>query len=202
MKIWHKSANTDLGRIILRWRHRNTGRFYNKILSWILAAFIMGIFTSIVCATLGISDQAVTLSRIAFFITLVGGTFNSYFIYSVFGSEYRITEQAFVSVHPLIGFLPLAEKLAGPEKPLGARFEHLTWEEIKEAKEQDGGLLLILKNNLEEVQIGVSPVVFLANESTVKQTGKSTNTKDENLDRETLKAIVLKIREIKKSVKS
>lgn len=195
MRQWHKSDRPDFGRVLLRWRQKDSGRLLSKAFSWLLAAFIMGICISILCAALGLHGAAKPLSRLAFLITLVGGVLNSYFIYAVSGSEYRITEKAFVSVRPLIGYAPLAEKWGSVDKPLAARFEHLTWEEIKEAREKDGALVLVLKKNLEEVEVGVAPVTFVSQETTAPLSKKSTG---DNLDRETLKLILQKIREIKR----
>jgi hypothetical protein len=199
MKKWHKSTRMDLGRILLRWRHRDVQRFYWKIASWILSAFIIGIFVSILCVGFGVSEMALRWSRAAFFISLVGGVLNSFFIYVVTGSEYRITDKAFVAVRPMIGYEPLAAKLASAERPLGAKLEHLTWDEIKEAREKDGQLALILKSSQEELLIGVEPVVYLAQSETVKRPAKSAGAESENLDRETLKLILLKIRELKRT---
>jgi|WetSurMetagenome_2_1015567.scaffolds.fasta_scaffold651277_1 hypothetical protein len=204
MKIWHKLADTDLGPIVFRWRHCNKSRFYNKIFSWILASFMMGMLTSIVFAFLGIYNQALYFSRIVFFITLVVGLINSWFIHAVFGLEFRLTQKAFVAVRPLLGWLPWAEKLRGADKPLGARFEYLSWEEIKEAREQDGDLVLVLKKNLEEVRISVAPVAWVNDGTRIRLAEKPVSGKTDNLDRETLKTILLKIRDLKKltSVKS
>ena len=112
MKIWHKLADTDLGPIVFRWRHCNKSRFYNKIFSWILASFMMGMLTSIVFAFLGIYNQALYFSRIVFFITLVVGLINSWFIHAVFGLEFRLTQKAFVAVRPLLGWLPWRKNCA------------------------------------------------------------------------------------------
>ena len=195
MRQWHKSDRPDFGRVLLRWRQKDSGRLVGKAFSWLLAAFIMGICISILCAALGLHGAAKPLSRLAFLITLVGGMLNSYFIYAVSGSEYRIYEKAFVAVRPLIGYAPLAEKWGCVDKPLAARFEHLNWEEIKEAHEKDGALLLVLKKNLEEVEVGVAPVTFVSQETAAPLSKKSNG---DNLDRETLKLILQKIREIKR----
>jgi len=199
MKKWHKSNGMDLGRMLLRWRHRDVRRFYMKMLSWLLAAFIMGILTSIVCVTFGLYDQALSLSRLVFFLTLAGGLINSFFIWTVVGPEHRIYENAFVAVRPLIGYAPWAEKWGSVEKPLGARLEHLAWEEIKEARSQDGQLVLILKKELQELPIGVAPVLMLDQISTVKYADKKAGNQDDQLNRETIKLILQKIREIKKT---
>ncbi len=199
MKIWHKLADADPGPIVFRWRHCHARRFYNKIFSWILAAFMMGMLTSIVCALIGIHDQALFFSRIVFFITLAVGLINSWFIHAVFGLEFRLTQKAFVAVRPMIGWLPWAEKLGTPDKPLGARFEYLSWEEIKEAREQEGDLILVLKKNLEEVGVSVSPVSWINDGGRIRTAEKPVSGKTENLDRETLKTILLKIKDLKKS---
>lgn len=198
MKFWHKSKSMNFGNIVLRWRHRDVRRFYYKILSWILAAFIGGIFTSIICAALGIFEQALLLSRIMFLVVFVVGTANSYFIYVVFGSETRLTERALVVVRPVIGHVPLAERLGSPTAPFAARYDYLPWEEIKDVKEQDGQLLLILKKDLQEVQIGVTPVAFVARETAERSSSESLRGADDARDREILKSIVQKVRELRR----
>jgi hypothetical protein len=198
MKFWHKSKSMNFGNIVFRWRQRNTNRFYYKILSWVLAAFIGGIFSSIICAALGIFEHALLLSRITFLIIFVAGCINSYFIYVVYGSECRLTERALVVVRPVIGHIPLAERLGTPIEPFAARYDYLPWEEIKDVKEQEGQLLLILKKDLQEVQIGVTPVAFVARESAERSSSESLRGGDENRDKEILKLIVQKVRELKR----
>lgn len=198
MKFWHKSKSMNFGNTVFRWRHRDTRRFYYKILSWILAAFIGGIFASILCTALGIFEQALLLSRITFLVILVVGVANSYFIYVVFGSEVRLTERALVMVRPVIGHIALAERLGTPAEPFAARFDYLPWEEIKDVREQDGQLLLILKQDLLEVRIGVAPVAFVARDIAEPSGGEALRGGDSSKDKEILKSIVLKVRELKR----
>ena len=56
-----------------------------------------------------------------------------------------------------------------------------------------------MKKNLEEVRISVAPVAWVNDGTRIRLAEKPVSGKTDNLDRETLKTILLKIRDLKKT---
>ncbi len=205
MKVWHKDKQKDFGRMLLGWRHRAVGRFIMKIGSWILGAFVMGILSAI--ALYVILQNAIAAQqggRITFFVVLIIGIISAFFRHIYYGLYYRICEKALVAVRPFCGFEQLICPNGEIEKAFGTKLEYIPWESIKEVREKDGKLLLVLKEYKEPLKISVAPVRALLLPQRDGQVEKRSNQgglfgKDISLDKETMRLVLQKIRETKRS---
>jgi hypothetical protein len=157
MKIWQKTKNWDFGQTLLEWRHHDAGRLGGKIFSWLLGAFVFGILTSIFLAAVGQADLAQPWARLVFFVVLILGTASNVFRCIINGFNYKITQQAMVHVHPYLGW----EKLSGFLGKLTSLFQvsyfTINWKTVKEIREQNNGILLILQDG-QEAPVPVIPV--------------------------------------------
>lgn len=202
MKVWQRgSTETDFGPLLLIWRHRATGRFYGKIFSWLLGGFVMGLLASIFFNAIGLGELSLRAGRILFFLVFILGVISAFFRYVIYGLHYRITQKGLLHVRPLCGI----EKLrpAGEKLLRGDRIEFLPWDEVKSAGEAGGVLTLTLKEG-QLVELGVVPVLALwlltADGGMEKRTSAEGGWKSSaELDKESLKLIVQKIRDLKKS---
>jgi hypothetical protein len=202
MKVWQRSKKeTDFGRVLLIWRHRASGRFFSKIFSWLLGGFVMGLLASILFDTIGLEDQAIHAGRIVFFAVFIIGVISAFFRNLVYGLHYRITQKALLHIRPLCGI----EAWSGAGKCcfLDDRTEYLPWEQIKSVDESEGNLVLTLKDD-NVVNLGVVPVRALwvptADGSMEKRApAKGMWSRSAQLDKEALKLVLQKAREIKKA---
>ncbi|MBN1466317.1 hypothetical protein JXA02_11175 [candidate division KSB1 bacterium] len=160
MKMWNKTTKADFGKVILTWRHRDAGRFFGKIFSWLLGAFVFGILTSIFFAAIQLPDIALPAARIVFFIVFIFGLVNDLFRAIVNGYEYRITQKAIVYSHPFYGWERLGVLLGSAEKPFRQIYRYFFWQELKEIRELDHGILLVHRNE-NEIEVPVQNVIKL-----------------------------------------
>jgi hypothetical protein len=204
MKVWHKDTKIETGKILLIWRHRAVGHFIMKVGSWILGAFVTGLLAAIAMHTINWDAPAQDMGRLTFVVVLVVGSLSAFFRHIYYGLHYRLTEKALVAVRPFCGFEGLLRLLGIDETAWGSKSEYLKWEEIRDAKDEKGVLILQLKDQDEPLKIGVAPVraleLALAGQDSEKRrnSGGMFGT-DANLDKETIRLIVQKIREIKKA---
>ncbi len=205
MKVWQRSSKgLELGRAVLIWRHRATGRFLNKIFSWFLGGFVMGLLASILFDAIGLSDQALYAGRLVFFVVFIAGSISAFFRNMVYGLHYRVTPWALLHIRPLCGIEAWTGSAEGWNR--GDRIEYLPWEQIKSVEESEGNLVLTLKNE-NVVSVGVAPVraiwVPTADGGMEKRnSAKGWWSGSAQLDKEALKLILQKIRDIKKSATS
>ena len=205
MKLWQRgSLTTDFGPLLLIWRHRASGRFFSKIYSWLLGGFVMGLLASILFDAIGLGGFSLYAGRITFFVVFILGVLSAFFRNLAYGLDYRITRNALLHVRPLCSIeslLPADGKLRK-----GDRIDYLPWEEIKSVNEAGGALSLTLKEG-QVVELGVVPVLALwlptpeggIEKRTSAQGGWKSSAE---LDKEALKLIVQKIRDLKKSTTS
>jgi len=204
MKVWQKDKNINFGKTLLAWRHRSVSRFIMKKGSWLLGAFVFGLLTSIFFHTIQQDSLAQNMGRIAFAVVLITGILSAFFRHIYYGLYYRITEKALVAIRPFCGFERLMAWVGSPDKAPLSKLEYLPWEDIKEVKDEKGSLLLVLKDQDEPLQIGVAPVRALLLPLADGEGEQRTNRggifgKDNHLDKETIRLVVQKIREVKKS---
>jgi hypothetical protein len=160
MKIWQKTRTWDFGQTLLEWRRRDYGRFGSKLFSWLLGAFVFGILTSILFMAVGQPDWAQPWARVVFFVVFIFGTTSSFFRCVVHGFNYKITQTAMVHVHPHLGWEKLDTLLGKMMYLFGESYLSINWKNIKEIREQKGGILIILENGQEE-HVPVIPVLIL-----------------------------------------
>ncbi len=160
MKLWNKIFNGDFGDTILTWRYRDVGRFVGKIFSWLLGAFVFGILTSIFFAAIQQPDVALPMARLVFFIIFIIGIVSNFFRALVYGYHFKITQQAIVMAHPFFGWEQLGFLLGSKEKPFRHIDYYLKWQDIKEFRESENGITLILKKD-EEIEILIKNVTEL-----------------------------------------
>jgi hypothetical protein len=201
MQIWQRSdKGSDLGTTLLVWRHRDVGRFISKIFSWLLGGFVLGLLTAILCDFFGIPNET-GYARVLFFVVFIGGVIGAFFHNLVYGLHYRVTDKALLYVRPLFGIESAQE--SGLVRRPGDRIEYLPWEQIKSAEEAEGGLFLHMKDD-KTVRLGVTPVVAVWLPTADGGMEKRTSAqglwhRSAALDKETLKLVIQKIRDIKKS---
>ncbi len=202
MKVWQRSKNREFGKTQLIWRHRAAGRFAGKIFSWLLSGFVLGLLGAVFLNGLGMeAHTAQYAGRVVFFAVFVVGCISAWFRNLVYGLHYRITPQALLFVQPLCGIEAL--RSGGEQLLRGDRVEFIPWEEIKSADETEGALTLTLKDGY-QISVGVTPVNALwtptADGGMEKRIPLGGAGKQNGpLDKEALKLILQKIREIKKS---
>ncbi|HOT96841.1 MAG TPA: hypothetical protein PLN61_01455 [bacterium] len=201
MKVWQRSKKMEFGKTLLIWRHRAAGRFGGKIFSWLLSGFVLGLLGAVLLNALGMEAQASQFAgRVIFFTVFILGCISAWFRNLVYGLHYRITPQALLYVRPLCGIEALR---SGELLHRGDRIEFIPWDEIKSVDEMDGALALTLRNGA-QISIGVTPVIALwtptadgGMEKRIPLGGPGK--KSTPLDKEALKLILQKIREIKKT---
>ncbi|MBN1479619.1 hypothetical protein JXA70_05055 [candidate division KSB1 bacterium] len=159
MKLWNKTFTWDFGDTILSWRIRDGARFFWKILSWLLGAFVFGLGTSIFFLAIQMPHMSLPAARAVFFIVFILGIVSNWFRAIVFGYQYKITQRAIVHAHPFFGWEKLGVILGSEDKPFRQMNYYFDWQEIKEIREQEKGLV-ILKNDL-EIEIPVHNVIKL-----------------------------------------
>lgn len=206
MKIWHRSKGENFGQTLLAWRHQSTGRFINKIGSWLLGGFVMGILASIFFKMIGLADLGLYAGRAVFFLVFFLGVLSAFFRNIVHGLEYRITEKALLHVQPLCGIESLTKFVAAALRMRWERVTFLPWEEIKSVQDQEGHLHLTLKGDT-TVSIQVTPVRSIDIASGGNAFEQRTHDRgffghDAGFDKETVKLIVQRIRDIKKQAAS
>lgn len=160
MKLWNKSFSWDFGDTILAWRVRDGGRFFWKILSWLLGAFVFGLGTSILFAAIQMPELSLPAARVVFFIVFILGVMSNLFRAIVYGYQYKITQQAIVHAHPLYGWEKLGTLLGSADKPFRQTNYYFFWQEIKDVHEKEKGLVLSLKS-AHEIEIPVHNVIKL-----------------------------------------
>ena len=160
MKFWNKTSEFNFGETIVTWRHRDAGRFFWKIFSWLLGGFVFGILTSIFFAAIQMPDISLPAARIVFFLVFIIGIVSNLFRALVYGYEYKITQKAIVHSHPFYGWERLGALLGSEDKPFRHIHYYLPWEELKEIREQEHGILLVL-NEGHEIEVPVQNVVKL-----------------------------------------
>ena len=216
MKIWRRIKKMDLGAPLLSWRHRAPNRFFVKIFTWLLGGFVFGILTAILVDWIGITffgqnetrmaDFAQNAARIVFFVVFIGGVINAFFRNVIFGHEFRIMEKGFVHMKPIFGHDGLARLFDERKCPFFGKSVYIDWKDVKEIKESEKGVVLVLKQDDTSIQLDTSSVLSLTTyqEDGVPKTkeakvGKlSLLTHDAAFDREAQKTIVQKARHAKK----
>ena len=199
MKVWQKQKNKDLGKTLFSWRYRATNRFFTKIFTWLLGGFVSGILTSIIFLIIGLPAYSAMSARIVFFVVLILGVIGAFFRYIYYGIEYRITEKALVQPNLLFG-----SALNRPETDtisVGSRAEYIPWDIVKEIADQEGVMLLTIKEREEPLAIGVAPVTGYSPAAPEESAGfPKVFKRNEKLDKEVLKKVVQKARDTKKTL--
>jgi hypothetical protein len=205
MKVWKKAGKNNVGETLFVWRHRATNRFFLKIGSWLLGGFVFAILASIIISIFPhpprqIEDQ---VPWIVFFIVFMAGIVNS-FIRNIYnGLEFRILKNGIANVKPQWGFELLGFDKKKGLHPFGDRYEFIPWNDIKEIKEKDDGIQLVLKNDQDDMPLAVSPVVsyfepagdmILAHNGAIKFFSQ-----DAKVDKDVLKLVLQKSREAKRN---
>lgn len=201
MKIWQKFNNRDaLGATVLEWRRRDLERFFGKIFSWLLGAFVFGILTSILFMAVDRADAAQPTARAVFFIVFAGGVTSSFFRCIVNGLSYQISEQAMMHVHPYFGWGKTDEPTA--KAPFKPTFYAIPWTTVKEIREHKNGFSLLLQDQ-QEIHIPIHPVVRLslnlnwsANDPRTKNTPKNNRPA---YDKEVMRLVIKAAREAHKA---
>jgi hypothetical protein len=202
MKLWQRAKKNDLGKVLISWTFKAPSRFLTKILTWILGAFVFGIFTSIAFHTIGLTDIALPFARIVFFIVLALGIVDAFFRNIVNGNEYRVTENGLIHVKPYCGYDQLAEFLESTNIQYFNKHEYIAWEHIKEIKETQTSLAFIIRKTNESLIAEINGIIKVKNYNEdgnplVKKAKISTfsfYSKDEKFDKEVKKAIIQKAR--------
>lgn len=206
MKIWHKTTNWNFGQSLVTWRNRDNNKFYWKILSWLLGAFVFGILTSIAFGyVLGLPDIAKPAAQIMFVIVYIIGMTSQLFRCILYGFHYQITEKAIVHIHPFYGWEELGKILGSENKPFKQLLFYFEWNEIKEIRESGNGMTCILKKDDTEVFIPVIPVTKLSmtlsksSPDSLKEPKNKKRGDKETLDKNALKTVLQAAREARKS---
>lgn len=205
MKVWHKGKHEELGRVLLGWRHRAVGRFIMKIGSWLLGAIVMGLLAAISLHAIGQDAIAQQGGRITFFLVFIIGVVSAFFRHVYYGLYYQIREKALVAVRPFCGFERFLTADGQIDQSIGTKLDYLPWDQIKDAKEVGGKLHLVIKDYKEPLKIGVSPVRALLLPLSDGRLERRSNqggllARDNSLDKETMRLILQKIREVKKAM--
>lgn len=174
MKNWHRLFNKDLGSRLYSWRHKSPSRFFMKILTWLLGGFVFGILAAIFFDVIGLVEIAQNAARIVFFITFLSGVVNAFYRFIINGVEFIIMQKGLVAIKPVSGLEKLA-KLIERFFPRLNKSEYLEWQEIKEIKEGNGELYVVLEEGAEEFSLGVSPCLSVTayNEDGIGKTRES-----------------------------
>ncbi len=199
MKVWQKQKKKDLGKALFSWRYRATRRFFTKIFTWLLGGFVSGIITSIIFLIIGLPAYSATSARVVFFAVFLSGMVGAFIRNICNGLEYVISEKALVHFNPAIDIK--APKTALAHIVANRRTEYVLWDNVKEIADQDGSLLLTLKEHEEPIAIGVAPVASYSPASAEEIAGfPGLFKRNEKLDKEILKKVVQKAREAKKAL--
>lgn len=205
MKVWKKASKAQVGETVFVWRHRATNRFFLKIGSWLLGGFVFAILTSIIISIFPhppkyIEDQ---IPWIVFFIVFAAGIVNA-FVRNIYnGLEFRIFKNGIAAVKPQFGFEVLGFDKKDGLHPFGDRYEYIPWNEIKEIKDREDGLELVLKNGQDDIPLTVSPVVsyfepagnmVLAHNGAIKFFSQ-----DAKVDKDVLRLVLQKSREARRN---
>ena len=202
MKLWKRAKGQDLGNVLISWRYKASSRFFTKILTWILGAFVFGIFASIALHTVGLTDLSLPAARIVFFVVLILGIIDAYFRNVVNGNEFQITENGLVHVKPFCGYDELADKLRSTNLAYFNKDEFVSWQKLTKIKETNEGLKFLLGNSGEELSAEISSAISVKNynedgmavERKANVDKYSFSGKDEQFDKELKKAIAQKAR--------
>ena len=204
MKIWKKIKKEETGDTLFTWRHRATSRFFMKIGSWVLGGFVFAIFAAIVISIFPrppkyVEDQ---IPWFVFFIVFFMGLTNA-FIRNIYnGLEFRIMKNGIGNVKPRYGFELLGFDKKEGLHPFGEYYEVISWDDIKEIKEQDNGILLNIKNTQDPLPVMVSPVVSYfesAGEMVLAHKGAlKFFSRDAQADKEAQRLVVQKARDAKR----
>jgi hypothetical protein len=204
MKVWKKAGKDQVGDTLFVWRHRAVNRFFAKVGSWLLGGFVFAILSSIIISIFPHPPQSIEdrTPWIVFFIVFLAGVVNA-FVRNIFnGLEFRIMKNGIANVKPHQGFeLPGFDKKDGIH-PFGEKYEYIPWNEIKEIKENENGIQVLLKNELDEIQLAVSPVVSYFDPSSdivLAHNGAKLFSQDAKVDKDALKLALQKSREAKRN---
>ena len=203
MKLWNKAKKVDFGEVILTWRHRDAGRFFGKIFSWLLGGFVFGILTSILLLTIQLPDIAKPAARIVFFTVFIVGVVNDLFRAILNGYEYRLTQRAIVYSHPFFGWERVGELLGSENKPFRQTYYYFTWQELQEIRELEHGILLVLQNNNEiEVPVqNVNKLVMNLNLNKPEPKAKGSTKSDKKVyDKAVLRIVLQAAREARRNI--
>jgi hypothetical protein len=205
MKVWQRSTKkSDFGKVLLIWHHRAVSRFSSKIFSWLLGGFVLGLLASILFNAIGLGDYSIVAGRVTFFVVFIAGVIGALLHNLIHGLQYRITANALLYIRPvcaLEGSAGTAEKLK-----LCDRVEFIPWDEVKSVDESNGILILNMKDGA-QVSVGIAPVLALhtptADGGMEKRSSAAGVWKtNQQLDKESIKLVVQKIRDIKKTTTS
>jgi len=203
MKLWNKTKKWDFGQTAITWRHRNTGQFFWKIFSWLLGAFVFGIGTSLFFLAIRQPDLSLPAARIVFFLVFLLGITSNLFRAIINGHEYKITDQALVFSHPFYGWEALGRFLGSEERPFRIIYYCIYWQNVKEIREHEQGIILLLKDDT-EIQVPVLPVVKLALHLHVKSSipkERGANKSDRDVyDKAVMRIILQSAREARRAV--
>ena len=194
MKQWQKGKKEDIGETLLSWQHKATQRFFMKIGTWLLTGFVAGILASIIMATINQANAAQFVARFVFWLVFISGTTSSYYRNIHNGLEYRISEKALVSVKPVCGIVSIDKWLNSINSFFQQRIFYIPWKEIDELKDENGTIIVNLKNNRGSFELGVSPILSL----TVQENKTSTQHDSKDLDKESIRLILQKARDAKR----
>ncbi len=224
MKMWEKSKRKeDFGSILVSWRHRSTSRFFSKIFSWLLGAFVFALLTSIFFLAIGMSHLSQPAARIVFFVFFIPGIVSSYFRTIINGVEYWLTENAVVQLRPFSGFENLDKRLGSKEHPFRMRYFSIPWTRVKDLKtaisskdqfyawlglkqtrdmkESDGAKMSLELTSGVSVEVPVKPVVKLSYylDRQTKEKRKQPDSKPSDLDSEAMQTILQNARKANKN---
>ncbi len=201
MKLWKRAKGQDLGNILISWRYKASSRFYTKILTWILGAFVFGIFASIALHTIGFTELSLPAARIVFFIVLILGIIDAYFRNVVNGNEFQITQNGLVHVKPFCGYDEIADKLRATNLGYFNKDEFISWDKIDKVRATEPGIIFLLKSK-EELNAEITAAISVSNYNedgnavikNSKVSKYSFSSKDERFDKDLKNAIAQKTR--------
>jgi len=138
-------------------------------------------------------------ARIVFFVVFIVGVIAAFFRNIYYGLEFRVTEKALVQPNSFFG--SAITRPGADTDPVGPRAEYIPWEIVKEIADQEGTLLLPIKDHQEPLAIGVAPVAGYSPATPEEAAGFPKLFKhNEKLDKEALKKVVQKARDAKKAL--
>jgi hypothetical protein len=161
MKIWQKVTTWVFDETIVSWRHQDISKFFWKIFSWLLGGFVFGILASIFFIAISRPDYAQPTARIVFFAVFIVGVSSNFFRAIISGFEYSITKTALIYSHPFFGWEKLGQMFGSEKKPFRHAYYYMNWVDVKEIREHEKGLELVMKND-EVLEIPVIAVTKLA----------------------------------------
>ena len=157
MKVWRKTRTANFGSLLFVWHTKASSKFFVKIFTWLLSAFVFGILTSIALAWLGFEQYSLSGARIVFFVTFLAGIFSAYVQHVVEGLEYRIYSSALVHVKPFTGSRAVAERL-GKKADWGAKYEFIPWSIIQSFEIKEENLIIELKEDQGSISMEIKPL--------------------------------------------